>query len=283
MMKVKMVLAGLMLVLFTAGAMAQEEVKVKKEDWQNEMNALSQQQAGLQKTIDSLNKDITAFKDEGTKLDQENEALWNEIYAAIGTDKAGVEEMKTKLGALEQRINDYAKQSDEALSKIIPDLEALKGEVEANKKDRRYALTEIYNKVNDLTNRCDQLISRGKNYTPPKPRHDTYVVVNGDYLWRISGRQTIYGDPFQWMKIYSANRDQIRNPDLIFVNQSFLIPRAQEQNEYWVARGDNLKSISQTVYGSPSNWVKIYNANKSIIGEDASRIYPHTILIIPRD
>jgi nucleoid-associated protein YgaU len=37
------------------------------------------------------------------------------------------------------------------------------------------------------------------------------------------------------------------------------------------------------VYGSPSNWVKIYNANKSIIGEDASRIYPHTILIIPRD
>lgn len=282
-MKVKTVLAGLMLVLFTAGAMAQEEVKLKKEDWQNEMNALSQQQAGLQKTIDSLNKDIAAFKDEGSKLDQENEALWNEIYAAIGTDKAGVDEMKTKLAALEQRIGDYARQSDEALSKIIPDLEALKGEVDANKKDRRYALTEIYNKVNDLSNRCDQLISRGKNYTPPKPRHDTYVVVSGDYLWRISGRQTVYSDPFQWMKIYSANRDQIRNPDLIFVNQSFVIPRAQEQNEYWVARGDNLKSISQSVYGSPSNWVKIYNANKSIIGEDASRIYPHTILIIPRD
>ncbi len=282
-MKLKMVIAGLMLVLFTGASIAQEEVKMKKEDWQLEMNGLSQQQAGLQKTIDSLNKDITGFKDEGSKLDQENEALWNEIYAAIGTDKAGVEEMKAKLTALETRIGDYAKQSDEALSKIVPDLENLKAEVEANKKDRRYALTEIYNKVNDLTNRCDQLISRGKNYTPPKPRHDTYVVVGGDYLWRISGRQAVYSDPFQWMKIYSANRDQIRNPDLIFVNQSFLIPRAQEANEYWVARGDNLKTISQSVYGSPSNWVKIYNANKSIIGEDASRIYPHTILIIPRD
>lgn len=282
-MKLNWIIAGLMLVIFTGASFAQEEVKMKKEDWQNEMNGLDQQLGGLQKTVDSLNKDITGLKDEGTKLDKESEDTWNEIYAAVGTDKAGVDEMKAKLSALEQRIGDYARQSDESLSKIIGVLDTLKIEVDANKKDRRYALTEIFNKVNDLSNRCEQLIQRGKNYVPPKPRHDSYSVVLGDYLWRISGKKDIYADPFQWMKIYSANRDQIRNPDLIFPNQTFVIPRAQESNEYWVQRGDNLKSISTSVFGSPSNWVKIYNANKSIIGEDASRIFPHTILIIPRD
>lgn len=282
-MKLSKVCVMCLSLLIFAGVVSAQEVKMKKEDWQNEMNTLGQQQTVLQKQIDSLNQSITGLKDEGTKVDQETEEIWKEIYAAIGTDKAGVDEMKAKLSALEATINDYAKMSDEMLSQKIKELDSVKALVDANRKDRRYALSEIYNKVNDLSNRCDQLIQRGKNYMPPKPKHDTYVVIDGDYLWRISSKKDVYSDPFQWMKIYSANRDQIRNPDLIFPRQSFLIPRAQEANEYWVMRGDNLKSIAQKVYGSPSDWVKLYNANKSIIGEDATRIYPHTILIVPKN
>lgn len=277
----KVLMLGLSFILFTTVLQAQEE-KMKKEDWTNSINTLTQQQTAHQIKIDSLNKAITGVKEEGAKVDAETEAVWNEIYAAVGTDKAGVDAMKKQCSDLEARITEQSKLSDEALSKKVAELEALKAEVEALKKDKRYALTEIYNKVNDLTNRCDQLISRGKNYTPPKPRHDSYSVVIGDFLWRISGKKEVYSDPFQWMKIYSANRDQIRNPDLIYPAQTFVIPRAQEANEYWVQRGDNLKTISQSVYGSPSDWVKIYNANKSIIGEDSNTIYPHTILIIPK-
>ena len=277
----RIMMLSLSFFLFTTVLRAQEE-KMKKEDWTNSINALNQQQTVYQHQIDSLNKAITSAKDEGAKVDAETEGVWNEMYAAVGTDKAGVDAMKKQCSDLEARIGEQAKLSDEALSKKVAELEALKAEVVALKKDKRYALTEIYNKVNDLTNRCDQLISRGKNYTPPKPRHDSYSVVLGDYLWRISSKKEVYSDPFQWMKIYSANRDQIRNPDLIYPAQTFVIPRAQEANEYWVQRGDNLKSISQSVYGSPSDWVKIYNANKSIIGEDSNTIYPHTILIIPK-
>lgn len=272
---------GLVLILGAQLANAQDD-KMKKEDWTNEMNGLNDQQNKLQYEIDSLQKAIAGIKDEGDKIDKETEDTWNEIYAAIGTDKAGVEAMKKQLADLEARLNDYAKMSDEALSKIVKELEDFKAEIDANKKDKRYALTEIYNKVNDLSNRAEQLIQRGKNYTPPRPKHDTYVVMSGDYLWRISGKKDVYSDPYQWIKIYSANRDQIRNPDLIYPNQSFTIPRSAESNEYWVVRGDYMKGIAQKVYGNPSDWVKIYNANKKIIGEDASRIYPHTILIIPK-
>lgn len=290
-MKIKSLLAlGLSILIMSATAQAQDEVKMEKADWAAQVAAQQQQQAAQQRTIDSLNKAINGTKDEGTKVDQETEQVWQEIYAALGTDKAGVEAYKKQITDLEAKVAEQAKLSDEALSKPEKqkELEALKAEVAALKKDKRYALTETYNKVNDLNSRVDQLISRGKNYTPPKPRHDSYSVVMGDYLWRISGKKEVYSDPFQWVKIYSANREQIKNPDLIYANQTFVIPRSEEANEYWVQRGDNLKSIAQSRLGNPSDWWKIYNANKNVIdninkGADTKVIYPHTILIIPKN
>ncbi|MCB0833226.1 MAG: LysM peptidoglycan-binding domain-containing protein [Bacteroidetes bacterium] len=271
----------ILLGVVAASAFAQEE-KIKKEDWQNQMTGLTTQESDLARQIDSLKKSTSSAKDESAKLDQESEAIWNEIYAAVGTDKAGVDAYKKQLTDFEAVLNERAKMSDEQLSKMGKDLDSLKVAASGFKKDKRYALTEIYNKVNDLVNRAEQLIQRGKNYTPPKPKHDSYTVNSGDYLWRISSKKEVYSDPFQWMKIYSANREQIKNPDLIYPAQTFLIPRSQEANEYWVERGDYLKGIAQKVYGSPADWVKIYNANKSILGEDSNTIYPHTILIIPK-
>lgn len=49
-----------------------------------------------------------------------------------------------------------------------------------------------------------------------------YTVKTGDCLWDIAKRY--YGDGSQYIKIYNANRDKIKNPDLIYPNQKFLIP-----------------------------------------------------------
>jgi len=53
---------------------------------------------------------------------------------------------------------------------------------------------------------------------------DTYVVVAGDSLSKIAKRQ--YGDMNQWRRIYEANQDQIKDPDLIHPGQKLRIPRA---------------------------------------------------------
>ena len=50
-----------------------------------------------------------------------------------------------------------------------------------------------------------------------------HSVVKGECLWRIAGYPTAYSDPFLWPLIYSANRDQIKDPDLIFPGQVFEI------------------------------------------------------------
>lgn len=55
-----------------------------------------------------------------------------------------------------------------------------------------------------------------------------YVVqlrpARRDSLWRISGFSEIYGNPFLWPHIWSANQKMIPNPDLIFPGQKLVIP-----------------------------------------------------------
>ena len=50
----------------------------------------------------------------------------------------------------------------------------------------------------------------------------TYVVVKGDSLSKIA--QRAYGDARKWRKIYEANKDMIKDPDLIYPGQSLRIP-----------------------------------------------------------
>jgi nucleoid-associated protein YgaU len=52
----------------------------------------------------------------------------------------------------------------------------------------------------------------------------TYVVKKGDSLSKIA--KELYGDANGWRKIYEANPDQIKDPDLIHPGQSLKIPTA---------------------------------------------------------
>lgn len=47
-------------------------------------------------------------------------------------------------------------------------------------------------------------------------------VVKGDCLWNIA--KYAYGDGFAYMTIYQANKKQIKDPNLIYPNQVFVIP-----------------------------------------------------------
>jgi nucleoid-associated protein YgaU len=58
----------------------------------------------------------------------------------------------------------------------------------------------------------------------PIERERTYTVVAGDTLSKIAKRE--YGDASKWHQIYEANKDTIKNPDLIYPGQTFKIPGA---------------------------------------------------------
>lgn len=91
------------------------------------------------------------------------------------------------------------------------------------------------NKKADSTGRSFEGVRSGASSTlrpepvPPvatpaagAPAQRTYAVKSGDSLSKIS--QQFYGNANEWRKIYEANRDQIKNPDLIYPGQKFIIP-----------------------------------------------------------
>ena len=66
-------------------------------------------------------------------------------------------------------------------------------------------------------------VSAGGSSTSPAPDiARTYVVVKGDSLSKIAKRE--YGDAQQWRRIYDANRDIIKDPDLILPGQTLRLP-----------------------------------------------------------
>jgi LysM repeat protein len=54
------------------------------------------------------------------------------------------------------------------------------------------------------------------------PKIATTTVSRGDSLWRLS--QASYGAGTRYAVIYKANREQIRNPNLIYPGQVFVVP-----------------------------------------------------------
>ena len=53
------------------------------------------------------------------------------------------------------------------------------------------------------------------------------IIRAGDNLWTIARR--VYGSGIKYSQIYGANRDQIRNPDLIYPGQVFDLPKTETE------------------------------------------------------
>jgi nucleoid-associated protein YgaU len=54
------------------------------------------------------------------------------------------------------------------------------------------------------------------------PKDGRVVIQPGNNLWRIS--RVLYGSGTKYTLLYEANKDQIRNPNLIYPGQVFKTP-----------------------------------------------------------
>jgi uncharacterized protein YidB (DUF937 family) len=64
---------------------------------------------------------------------------------------------------------------------------------------------------------------------PPAPPERWYTVEAGDSLSKIAKRY--YGDAQQWRRIYDANREAVKDPDLIHPGQKLRIPDAAQKRD----------------------------------------------------
>jgi nucleoid-associated protein YgaU len=67
-------------------------------------------------------------------------------------------------------------------------------------------------------------VTGGSSSSAAAPASQSYTVKSGDSLSHIA--KHVYGDASKWHQIYDANRDKIKNPDLIQPGWVLTIPSA---------------------------------------------------------
>ena len=65
-------------------------------------------------------------------------------------------------------------------------------------------------------------VQGGSSSTAPVEQQRTITVQAGDSLSKIAKRE--YGDANKWHAIFEANRDKIKNPDLIHPGDVLTLP-----------------------------------------------------------
>lgn len=68
---------------------------------------------------------------------------------------------------------------------------------------------------------------------------DRYVVVQGDTLWSIAAK--FLKDPWRWPEMWKLNKDEVKNPHLIFPGDVIVLDRSGENPELKIVMGDTAK------------------------------------------
>lgn len=69
----------------------------------------------------------------------------------------------------------------------------------------------------------DQSVAQGAAVGGSSQGSQTYTVKAGDTLSKVS--KQFYGNPNDYMRIFYANRDKLRDPDKIQIGQELVIPK----------------------------------------------------------
>ncbi|GBD88636.1 lysM domain/BON superfamily protein [bacterium BMS3Abin03] len=197
--------------LLSVVSFAQEE-EMTVEEWQAEMNRLQEKKTSLVNEIDALKIDIDNLTAQKLGIQNYDECI-DELYALVGATRQDVDNFRNAVNELDGKI----RRKEGPKKERQTDLNALK-------MNKISALPEFFDKVhNQMQRALDAWIE--------KPAVISYKVVRGDHLWGIAKKKEHYGNGFAWPIIYKANRDQIKNPDLIYPDQVFKIPPLTEEEK----------------------------------------------------
>lgn len=190
--------------LLSLSSFAQDE-EMTEDEWEAEMTRLTAQKQSLESEIQTLTTDTENLTTVRNGLQDPEECI-DELYALVGATRKDVDNYRNAVNELDGKI----KRKEGPKPDRQTDLDALK-------MNKISALPEFYDKVH---NRMQQALNEWIDAPPVI----SYSVVKGDCLWNIAKKNEHYGNGFAWPVIYKANRDKIKNPDLIYPAQVFSIP-----------------------------------------------------------
>jgi nucleoid-associated protein YgaU len=185
--------------------------------------------------IGDLKKDVRELEGELSEAKEKYEATRQQItdadkalmdcekaiLAMIEATQADIDAFRTALGEIRNRTRQMQRMSNDELADRRDDVAVLENDLNQLRRNKIALLEEFYQPIIDLAREIKGLYREKKT--------TTYTVrpwaTSRDCLWVIAGRPEILGDPNQWPKLWQANREEIRNPDIIYPGQVLEIPQ----------------------------------------------------------
>ncbi|MFQ5797323.1 MAG: LysM peptidoglycan-binding domain-containing protein [Bacteroidota bacterium] len=219
---ISIVLAMYLLTVGIDYAEAQE--KMSKEEWQSQITEFTAKRNQLKSQLDQLNSEISGLKARISEFEAAIQRCKDETYALVKVTDAEIQAFDRELRELERRVEELSRMSDEQLLKNKSELDKISSALGELGESKIGVLPEFYDRIVRLENRIaalrKSLVGKEKVYTVGTWKRDR------DCLWNIAKKKDIYDNAWRWPKIWQGNRDQIKDPDLIYPGQKLKIPSA---------------------------------------------------------
>ncbi len=266
---------ALALVISLSSIAQAQENKMTREEYVAQMADLQQREDAAQQQIETLNGQIEDLNDQLNSTDLAIANLNDQIRTLVGASDTQIEAFGNRLDSIIGQLEGLLSLAPEVLIQRKGEAKNLAAEVDDMKGNKIAAIPEMAEKLARIDSLLGQIKAR-----IAQPVTIDYTVERGDNLWNIAKKESVYDDPYMWPRIYRANKEKIKDPDIIFPEQTFAVPFGVAENQYLVNRGDFLFKIAADVYNDASKWHKIYEANKTQVVEP-HLIFPAQVLEIP--
>lgn len=241
---------------FTAIAFAEDKpYELKSDEELNKEEAVIRIQeftskiAELEVNLKSLDADVAKLTQELDNAKKQLKDCQDEYNRLLGVSDADIANFRQQVGVLEGKVRSMQRLSDDILADKHDEVVALEKELWTLRGNKMSVLAEFY----------DRLVNLGRDirglYKEKKIK--SYTVKswseNKDCLWNIAGNVDIYGDPFSWPRIWQANTNLIKNPDLIHPGQVLVLPPKgpksnddiKAERKYWRMKNAAAKKVEE--------------------------------------
>lgn len=200
--------------------------ELNQEQWELVRDFYAVEAIKLLARMDTLALQIDSLKTLNASIDAFS--CEDELYAMVGATRQQVNDFRLKFDEAEKLVQNKSAAPDAARN-AFTELKASKIRCLPEFSDRFLSLKkriDEYGVVNDV-----QL---------PNASSDSYTVVKGDCLWKISLEK--YGTRYLWPIIWEANKNEIPDSYLIYPGQVLKIPAIRsDERETMLRRSEEFR------------------------------------------
>lgn len=208
--------------LTASTAFAQYPAEFTKDQADSTISLRRSEISTLQGQISQAQSDVTRTNaDIQTRMTEVNNCQ-TALYTMLGSDRAGYNAYRERLTRAEQELGGLRSMGATA---NMDRVNALEQEIRYLRGEKIVLIRDHKNRVQAASNGFIQM-KRGL-----VPQNAIYTVgtwrENRDCLWNIAKKPEIYNDAFAWPKIWRANMEQIKNPDVIHPGMQLEIVKSE--------------------------------------------------------